>query len=281
MYVASLARKRMAVAALIRDADGRALLVNPTYEDSWLVPVGAVDADESPHAACRREVAEEIGLSLPPGRILAVDWTPQDPDWPEGVFLVYDGGTLSAADIGRIVVQDDELHGFRFAAPDEIASLVNPPLARRIESAFLAVRSGSVLSLEDGKPIALASSRASTTPLARATEAGYAVVPRDRPAGCPVQSDTISRWRQKIIPAVATPWCRPPRRWAIIYRTPPRAEDQLAWAGRVQDGRSPLATRAGTGIARISRLLRQHSGQRLGIQVSEAQVVLILPRPAT
>ncbi|MGH3280529.1 MAG: NUDIX domain-containing protein, partial [Trebonia sp.] len=63
-YVASLPRKRMAVAALIRDADDRALLVSPTYEGSWLVPGGVVDAGESPHAACRREVAEETGLSL-------------------------------------------------------------------------------------------------------------------------------------------------------------------------------------------------------------------------
>jgi 8-oxo-dGTP pyrophosphatase MutT (NUDIX family) len=164
-YVASLPRKRMAVAALIRDASDRALLVSPTYEDSWLVPGGVVDAGESPHAACRREVAEETGLSLPQGRILAVDWTPQDPDWPEGVFFVYDGGTLSAADIASIVVPGDELHGFRFAASDEIASLVNPPLARRIESAFLALRSGSTLSLEHGKPVGLASGRSSTRSL--------------------------------------------------------------------------------------------------------------------
>jgi 8-oxo-dGTP diphosphatase len=163
-YVASLPRKRMAVAALIRDARGRALLVSPTYEDSWLVPGGVVDAGESPHAACRREVTEEIGLSLPPGRILAVDWTPQDPNWPEGVFFVYDGGTLSEADIASITVQDDELHGFRFAAQDEIASLLNPPLARRIESAFVALRSESVLSLEEGKPVKLASGRYSARP---------------------------------------------------------------------------------------------------------------------
>lgn len=77
-YVASLPRKRMAVAALIRDASDRALLVSPIYEGSWLVPGGVVDAGESPHAVCRREVAEETGLSLPQGRILAVDWTPQD-----------------------------------------------------------------------------------------------------------------------------------------------------------------------------------------------------------
>ncbi|HEY6791280.1 MAG TPA: NUDIX domain-containing protein [Trebonia sp.] len=32
-----------------------------------------MEAEESPHAACRREVAEELGLDRPPGRVLAVD----------------------------------------------------------------------------------------------------------------------------------------------------------------------------------------------------------------
>ena len=58
-YVASLARKRMAVMALFRDGSERVLLVNPTYKDTWLLPGGAVEANESPCAACRREVAEE------------------------------------------------------------------------------------------------------------------------------------------------------------------------------------------------------------------------------
>jgi len=43
-----------------------------------------------------------------------------------------------------------------------------------------------------------------------------------------------------------------------------------------------LATRAGTGIRRISRLLRQANGTSLGITIGDAEVVLTLPRgPAT
>jgi len=72
-YVASLARKRMAAGALFRDVDGRVLLVDPTYKPMWDLPGGAVEKEESPHAACRREVAEELGLDRPPGRVLVVD----------------------------------------------------------------------------------------------------------------------------------------------------------------------------------------------------------------
>jgi hypothetical protein len=55
-YVASLARKRMAATAFFRDDQGRVLLVNPVYKGTWDLPGGAVEAEESPHAACRREV---------------------------------------------------------------------------------------------------------------------------------------------------------------------------------------------------------------------------------
>jgi len=42
-----------------------------------------------------------------------------------------------------------------------------------------------------------------------------------------------------------------------------------------------LATRAGSGIRRIARLLREHSGAELGIAISDAEVMLTLPRPRT
>jgi ATP-dependent DNA helicase RecG len=43
-----------------------------------------------------------------------------------------------------------------------------------------------------------------------------------------------------------------------------------------------LATRTGTGIRRVARLLRQANGTSLGITISDAEVVLTLPRgPAT
>jgi predicted HTH transcriptional regulator len=45
---------------------------------------------------------------------------------------------------------------------------------------------------------------------------------------------------------------------------------------RVADAQ--LATRAGTGIRRIARLLREANGTELGITISDAEVVLTLPR---
>jgi 8-oxo-dGTP pyrophosphatase MutT (NUDIX family) len=120
----------MAAAALFRDGAGRVLLVEPTYRPTWDLPGGAVEAEESPHAACRREVAEELGLDRVPGRVLAVDWVPSRPDRPEGLIIVYDGGILPAADIGKIVLEDGELAGFEFTEPGRVASRVSPLIAR-------------------------------------------------------------------------------------------------------------------------------------------------------
>ena len=151
-YVASLARKRMAAGALFRDEAGGVLLVNPVYKPTWDLPGGAVEAEESPHAACRREVAEELGLDRAPGQVLAVDWVASRPERPEGLVIVYDGGVLPAAEAGKIVLADGELAEFAFVAPDEVSALVTPLLARRIAACLEAVESGTAASLENGWP---------------------------------------------------------------------------------------------------------------------------------
>jgi 8-oxo-dGTP diphosphatase len=153
-YVASLARKRMAATAFFRDEQGRVLLVNPVYKETWDLPGGAVEAEESPHAACRREVAEELGLDRPAGRVLAVDWVPSRPGRPEGLIVVYDGGVLSDADLKEIVLADGEIGEFAFVPRDEVSGLVTPLLARRVASCLDAIAAGSVAALENGRLVA-------------------------------------------------------------------------------------------------------------------------------
>jgi 8-oxo-dGTP diphosphatase len=151
-YVASLARKRMGAAALIRDQAGQVLLVDPVYRDTWGLPGGAVEAEESPQLACRREVAEELGLDRPTGRILAVDWIPSRPELPEGLIIIYDGGTLTASEVSAIRVPADELAGFALVPAGRVAERVKPLLARQVSAALAALGSDSVASLENGYP---------------------------------------------------------------------------------------------------------------------------------
>lgn len=149
-YVQSLPRKRMAAGALFADEAGRVLLVDPVYRETWDLPGGAVEAEESPYAACRREVAEELGLDRPPGRVLAVDWVPSRPGRPEGLIVVYQGGVLQTADIEAIRLPADELAGFAFVTAGEIPARVTPLVARRIAACLDATATGAVVSLENG-----------------------------------------------------------------------------------------------------------------------------------
>jgi 8-oxo-dGTP pyrophosphatase MutT (NUDIX family) len=149
-HTATLPRKRMAATVLYFDDDGRVLIVEPTYTDHWELPGGAVEADESPHAAACREVREELGVALPVGRLLAVDWVPPQRGRTESVVIVFDGGVLSAGEIGALRVPPEELRSLAWHPVAEAAGLLSPLLARRLAAACAARLAGGVVYLENG-----------------------------------------------------------------------------------------------------------------------------------
>jgi 8-oxo-dGTP diphosphatase len=127
-----MATPRVAAGALIRDAEGRILIVRPTYKDGWDIPGGYVEPGESPAAACRRELREELGLDRQPGRLLLVDWAPH-PNEGDKLLFVFDGGVLG--DFNEVTPDGDEIATVRFVELPDIASLMPGRLVRRITTA--------------------------------------------------------------------------------------------------------------------------------------------------
>lgn len=134
-WFASLPGVVVAAGALITDPAGRVLLVKPNYRDHWSIPGGICEFGEAPHAGCHREVAEEIGLEIAVGRLLAVDWSrPYGSQARPIMHLIFDGGQIS--DGGDIVLQEEELDGFRFTDRDELAAHLPPFGLDRITGAL-------------------------------------------------------------------------------------------------------------------------------------------------
>jgi 8-oxo-dGTP diphosphatase len=141
---ASLPGVVLAAAGLIRDNAGRVLVVKPNYRDHWTLPGGICEFGEPPHAGCAREVAELLGLQLPVGRMLAVDWQlPQDIYGRQArpaIFFVFDCGVLRS--LSGVRLQKEELDDCRFAAEPELTALLAATTVPRILAAISSLSSG-------------------------------------------------------------------------------------------------------------------------------------------
>jgi 8-oxo-dGTP diphosphatase len=115
-WLAQLPTLYAAAAALFTDQAGRVLLVKPNYRDYWSLPGGILEHNEPPHVGCAREVAEEIGLTITPRRLLTVDWRPANGRPRPSLHFIFDGGTLDPAQIESIVLQQEELDDYRFTS---------------------------------------------------------------------------------------------------------------------------------------------------------------------
>ena len=107
------ATPRVASGVLYSDAQGRALLVKPTYKDLWDIPGGYLHPGETPTAALRRELVEELGTALPIGRLLAADWAPSEQEGDK-LLWVFDGGELDDAELAEIRVDGVEIAEYAF-----------------------------------------------------------------------------------------------------------------------------------------------------------------------
>lgn len=149
-----MATPRVAAGVLYRDDQDRVLVVHPTYKEHWDIPGGYVEPGESPLAAARREVREELGDDFPVGDFLLVDWAPAPAEGDKLLFL-FDGGPMAAATLARVVPDGDEVSHVSFETLNALTTHMPARLSARIHSA-LAVAAGTATSYaENGRPPAV------------------------------------------------------------------------------------------------------------------------------
>ncbi|MFF3552354.1 NUDIX domain-containing protein [Streptomyces tsukubensis] len=147
-----MARPRMASGALFFDSVGRVLLVRPSYKPLWEIPGGYVEQGESPLAACRREVEEELGITPDIGPLLVVDWAPS-PAEGDKVLYIFDGGDLGSGGKALIRPAPRELLAVEFQPAGALDQLLIPRLARRVKQAIAARELGRTCYLEHGQQL--------------------------------------------------------------------------------------------------------------------------------
>ena len=147
---ATQARKRVSADAVIRDEAGRVLLVDPGYKPGWDLPGGMAEANESPTECIRRELKEELGLDLHPGRVLCIEWVPPHGPWDDLLAFVFDGGALPSGRTADMQLLDGELNGFEFCDEALAGQRLSPRAWRRLRAALDAQRGGTFAYLQDG-----------------------------------------------------------------------------------------------------------------------------------
>lgn len=108
------------VGAIITDAAGRLLLVKRGHEPGkglWSIPGGRVEPGETDEQAVIREVCEETGLAVRPGRLVGAVRRAA----PGGAVL--DIRDYAATVTGGTLAAGDDADDIRWAGRDELAGL--------------------------------------------------------------------------------------------------------------------------------------------------------------
>lgn len=142
--------KRLISHVVMTDPSGRILLCKTTFKKDWELPGGIAEPGESPVLAASREVTEEIGIDLPIGRLLAMDWLPPYLGWGDAVELLYDGGEHPVDLPDRLEYDTREIVHAAWFDVHAIADVVSPLNARRLPL-LLPRKPDRTLHLESGE----------------------------------------------------------------------------------------------------------------------------------
>jgi len=145
----ALPRKRLIAHVLMRDQLGRVLLCETQFKPDWELPGGIVEPGETPRQGAIREVREELGIDLAVGSLLLVDWLPPYLGWEDAMELIFDGGTVTPAEVASYALQPSEIKRAELVTLTRAAALLTPIAHRRLSIAAT-LAPGAMAYTEDG-----------------------------------------------------------------------------------------------------------------------------------
>jgi 8-oxo-dGTP diphosphatase len=126
----ALPRHSVSVSGVVRDSGGRVLLVKRADNGRWEIPGGVMGLDEGIHQALLREINEETGLNVQPGRLTGVY-----KNMSLGIVALVFECTPTGGQLGT----SDETAEVAWIEPDQLAHLVGDRIRTRIEDALSAL----------------------------------------------------------------------------------------------------------------------------------------------
>ena len=144
-YYKELPRKYISAGALFFNENDEILFVKPNYKEYWEIPGGIVEENESPQAACIREVKEELGIDFAPNKLLVVDYSGKNGFKGDSLQFVFLGGRIEPS---LITLQGSELTGYKFFPIDNLPHL-NGKMRKRLPEAFRAYKENRTIFYEN------------------------------------------------------------------------------------------------------------------------------------
>ena len=123
-------------AGIVRDPEGRVLVLRRADDGQWDLPAGATDPGETPAETVEREVHEESGLEVRATKVAGVfggrafRHTYPDGQEVEGLITVFECERIG----GELRFHDGEATAARYFAPAEMPRLIYPYPAALFES---------------------------------------------------------------------------------------------------------------------------------------------------
>ncbi|GAA2148708.1 NUDIX hydrolase [Actinomadura napierensis] len=152
-YVQTLPNATMYAALYFTDETGNPLALRSAAKaEAWQLPGGNVEhGDGTPFATAVRECREETGLEFQgPPRLLLTHFLAPQSGWPcAKIGFVFDGGVLTQAELGQIVLDPGEHVSWQVQSLESWQRTMSTRLFTRVRALSEARRTGTATFLCD------------------------------------------------------------------------------------------------------------------------------------